>query len=110
MKNILATILVGGSLALTGCATTSLWDGMPYREANSWQGIGVSPMDARQFRGSGFTPTDVKEWVQVGISSPNVIAGWHRAGFDAREASKWVAKGITLDKAKSFRKLGLTVE
>jgi len=110
MKKPIATILVTGMLVLTGCATTSPWDGMPYQEANSWQGIGVQPLDARSFRAKGFTPTDAKEWIQVGISSPNVIAAWHQAGFSARDASKWMEKGIELEKAASFRALGLTVE
>jgi len=110
MKKVLTVGVLAGILTLTGCASSSPWDGMPYQEANAWRGIGVQAFDARILRSKGFTPTDTKEWVQAGINSPQTIVDWKQAGFNPRMASKWLAKNFTLDKAISFKKQGLTVE
>ena len=110
MKKVVTAAVLAGILTLTGCASSSPWDGMPYQEANAWKGIGVQAYDARTLRRSGFTPTDAKEWVQAGIRSPQTIVEWNKAGFTPRTASRWLAKDFTLDKAISLKKQGLTVE
>jgi hypothetical protein len=110
MKKVVTAAVLTGILTLTGCASYSPWDSMPYQEANAWKGIGVQAYDAKALRSNGFTPTDAKEWVQVGIKSPQTIIEWSKAGFTPRTASKWIAKGFTLEKAISFKKQGLTVE
>lgn len=110
MKKIIAGSIIAGVLTLAGCASSSPWDGMPYQEASAWQGIGVQAYDARVLRSNGFTPTDTKEWVQAGIKSPQTIVDWKMAGFTPRNASKWLSKNFTLEKAIEFRKQGLTVQ
>lgn len=110
MKGILTATVLTGILTLTGCASYSPWDSMPYQEATAWQGIGVQAYDANTLRSNGFTPTDSKEWVQAGIKSPQKIIQWNKAGFTPRVASKWIAKDFTLEKAISLQKQGLTVE
>tara|TARA_R110001583_G_scaffold154593_1_gene306284 strand:+ start:658 stop:990 length:333 start_codon:yes stop_codon:yes gene_type:complete len=110
MKKVVKVAVLTGILTLTGCATYSPWDDIPYQEANKWKGIGVEAYDAKALRNKGFTPTDVKDWIQAGIKSPQTIVEWKKAGFSPREASKWLGKGFTLEKAVSFRQQGLTVE
>ena len=110
MKKVVTAAVLTGILTLTGCASYSPWDAMPYQEANAWQGIGVQAYDAKALRSNGFTPTDAKEWIQAGIKSPQIIIEWSKAGFSPRTASKWNAKSFTLEKAVSFKKQGLTVE
>jgi hypothetical protein len=109
MRKVVKIAVLTGVLTLTGCASNP-WSGMPYQEANAWQGIGVQVYDARILRSSGFTPTDTREWVQVGINSPQTIVQWNQAGFTPRAASKWMAKDFTLEKAISLKQQGLTVE
>lgn len=110
MKKVVAIAVMAGIISLAGCASSSPWDGMPYQEATAWQGIGVQAFDARSLRNNGFTPTDAKEWIQVGISAPQTIIEWNKAGFAPRNASKWIAKNFSLDKAIEYKSQGLTVE
>lgn len=110
MKKVVTAAVFTGVLTLAGCASYNPWESFPYEEANAWKGIGVQAYDAKELRNNGFTPSDTKEWVQVGIKSPQTIIEWSRAGFEPRVASKWIAKNFTLEKAISFKKQGLTVE
>ncbi|WP_462171982.1 hypothetical protein [Pseudoalteromonas xiamenensis] len=96
MKKLIAAVVVAGTLLVTGCACTSPWDGVPNQEKNAWSGIGIQAYEAKELRKNGFTPLDVKEWVQLGIKSANIIISWHRAGFSAKQTSKWLKKGLTL--------------
>lgn len=99
MRKMIATIVVAGTLLVTGCSSTSPWDGVPYQERHEWSGIGIQAFDAKNLRKNGFTPSDTKLWVQLGISSPQVIMDWHRAGFSAEKTSKWLNRGMTLKDA-----------
>jgi len=99
MKKIIAAFIVASSLLATGCATTSPWAGVPSQERQAWSGIGIQPMDAKFLRQNGFTPLDTKSWVQSGLSSATSIIDWHRAGFTAAQAAKWLKKGMSLKEA-----------
>jgi hypothetical protein len=50
-KNI-AKVTAGALLIsiLSGCTGSNQWINIPYQEANSWRGIGVSSYDARNYR------------------------------------------------------------
>ncbi|MEI5638458.1 MULTISPECIES: hypothetical protein [unclassified Pseudoalteromonas] len=95
--------LVSASLLtalLSGCASApSPWAGIPYEERQAWSGIGVNGYEAKQLRQNGFTPMDTSEWIKLGIRSPASIMSWYRAGFSAKQASKWLAKGLSLQEA-----------
>jgi len=54
-------------------------------------------------------PTDVRAWVQAGVNYPNAVVACSRADFTAQEASRWIAKGFTLEKALEYKRQGLTV-
>ncbi|RUO62218.1 hypothetical protein [Pseudidiomarina insulisalsae] len=99
MKYYMPAFALASALLMTGCATTSPWDGVPYQERQEWRTIGMEPYAAKQLRSSGFAPEDVRAWVQYGINSPQVIISWYRAGFSAEQTSKWLAKGLTLREA-----------
>jgi hypothetical protein len=99
MKYHLSAVALCTALLVTGCATTSPWDGIPYDERQQWHTLDINVYDAKQLRSNGFGPVDVKPWVQYGITSPQVIISWHRAGFSAEQTSKWLAKGLTLREA-----------
>jgi hypothetical protein len=100
MKKTLGIMVVAGTLLITGCASSpSPWGDISFEERQAWTGVGVSPFNAREFRQNGFTPLDVREWIQYGIDSPQVIISWHRSGFTAEQASKWMRKGLTLKEA-----------
>ena len=99
MRKIIATVVVASTLLVTGCASTSPWDGVSYDERQEWKGIGVQAFDAKNLRKNGFTPNDTKLWVQSGITAPQTIMNWHRAGFTAPQAAKWLKKGLSLKEA-----------
>ena len=67
MRKLIATVVVAGTLLVTGCASTSPWDGVPYQERQAWSGIGIEAFDAKSLRKNGFTPEDTKLWVQSGF-------------------------------------------
>lgn len=99
MRKTIATIIVAGTLLTTGCSSTSPWDGVSYQERQDWSGIGIQAFDAKNLRQNGFTPSDTKPWVQLGITTPEVIMNWHRAGFSAEQTTKWLKKDLTLKEA-----------
>ncbi|MDN7124149.1 hypothetical protein J6I90_04590 [Pseudidiomarina sp. 1APP75-32.1] len=99
MKHYLPACVLASALLLTGCATTSPWSGVPSQERQQWTTIGMNAYAAKQLRTNGFGPKDVKPWVQYGITSPQVIISWYRAGFSAEQTSKWLEKGLTLREA-----------
>lgn len=97
-KFLLSTSLV--AVLVSGCASApSPWAGVPSQERQAWSSIGVGAYDAKQLRQNGFTPMDTSEWIKLGISSPSAIMSWYRAGFSAKQASKWLAKGLSLQEA-----------
>ncbi len=104
MRKIIATVVVvvAGTLLVTGCSSTGPWDGVSYQERQEWAGIGVQAFDAKSLRKNGFTPSDTKLWVQSGITSPQTIMSWHRAGFTAQQAAKWLRKGLSLKEANDL--------
>ncbi|HCV04742.1 MULTISPECIES: hypothetical protein [Pseudoalteromonas] len=100
MKKVLGIAFFAGTILVAGCSSSpSPWGDMPYQESQAWSSIGVSPSSALEFRRNGFAPMDVKQWIQYGIDSPLTIINWHRAGFTAEQASKWLRKGLTLREA-----------
>ena len=97
IKNI--SLLVLMALLLTGCASSpppSPWQGIPYQERDMWSSMAVSAYDAKTLRSNGFTPLHASEWIRLGIRSPDEIISWYRAGFSAQQASKWLAKGLSI--------------
>lgn len=100
MKRPTLLCTLGVTLLLVGCsANHSPWASIPTDEKLAWQGIGMNALAAKELRGNGLTPAGTREWLKAGIKSPQEIAGWHRAGYEAHQALKWRMKGLTLQDA-----------
>jgi hypothetical protein len=85
--------------------------GVPPGEIKAWTALGLEPFGAALARGDGFTPSfavhylrqlrrTIGAWSRASMDSSEGLR-WHRAGFAARDATKWRSLGVDVDNARS---------
>jgi hypothetical protein len=86
-------------------------------QSSSFEALGVPPGEIKEpfgaalARGDGFTPSfavhylrqlrrTIGAWSRASMDSSEGLR-WHRAGFAARDATKWRSLGVDVDNARS---------
>lgn len=87
--------------------------GVDPAEVSGWDQLGFDAFDAALAQGDGFTTMNASHhrrpllktadrWRTVGLASAEGLC-WHRAGFAAKEATRWRSEGVDVETARGLR-------